>query len=244
MVSKLRLDMADALNDGQQLVDGVVAEEVAGGVGAPALGDDFELDAPLVPAINLHHGWLADDHEIGLDAFGLDESVGSLPVVPFFHVAKEVGGEAIQQSQLPRQRQAIDHAGRAAFFVACAARVQNAVFYLAREWIPLPFVRVANADGVDVAVVKQDFAALADSADDVAHFVPENLVIAKRFHFCGDTLAAIANLAVHAGDGADLAQEGDDVLALVVHLAPQRLHCRVLNHCLPRVKSLSSMAAL
>ena len=64
---------------------------------------------------------------------------------------------------------AVDHAGGAALFVAGAAGVEAAVFDFAGERVPLPFVGVADADGVDVAVVEKDAGAVADAAQGVAH---------------------------------------------------------------------------
>ena len=74
------------------------------------LRDHLHLDAPLVAAIDLHLGRLADDHKIGADAFVLDKGVGGDAVAPLLHVAEVVGRPAFQQAQFVRHGQPVDHA--------------------------------------------------------------------------------------------------------------------------------------
>ena len=150
----------------------------------------------------------------GRNAFGFDQRVRGDAVAPFFHVAEVVAGHAVEQAEFARHRQPVDHAGRAALLVARAAREKDAVFDLALERIPLPAIGVADADRVDVAVVEQLGRAVADPADDVAHLVEPDLVKAEPAHLGFGALADCANLAVIAGDGAQVFQELDDVVAL------------------------------
>ena len=214
MVAQLRLQVADAGDDGQQLVDGVVAQVVAGGVGRAALRDDLHLDTALVPAIDLHPRWLADDDEVGPHALRFDQRVGGDAVAPLLHVAEVVGRPAVEQAEFAGQRQAVDHARRGAFLVARAAREQHTVLDLADEGVPAPGLRVADADGVNVAVVEQDAGAVADTAQDVAHLVEADLVKAELAHLRADALADWANQAVVGGNRDDVAHELDNRVVL------------------------------
>ena len=99
----------------------------------------------------------------------------------------------------------------------------------------MPFIRVADAHGVDVAVVEQDLAAVADAPDDIAHFVPENFVKAETGHLGGDAFAAVADLTVHTGNGADLAQEADNWLALLFYSMPQLSQFCMVYHAVTQV---------
>ncbi len=184
---------------------------------APAR-DDLDLDAPLVAAVDLHLGRLADHDEVRADALVFDKCVRGDAVAPLFHIAEIVGGPAVQQPQLVRQRQAVDHRGRRALFVAGAAGVQPALVDLADKGIPVPFVRVADADRVDMAVVDQHARAAADAADGVAHAVEPRLLKAELAHLFLDAFANGADLGVHRRDGANLAQKLDNCLRLFGHL--------------------------
>ena len=111
------IQLADLRDDRHHLVHGIVAQVMRRRVRRPAAGGDLQLDASLVTTIDLHLGRLADDDEIGLDLrINFNEGVGRNTVTPFFHVAEVVGGVAIEQAQVARNRQAIDHAGRADSF--------------------------------------------------------------------------------------------------------------------------------
>ncbi len=166
----------------------------------------------------------------GRNAFGFDQRVRGDAVAPLLHVAEVVAGHAVQQAEFLRQRQPVDHAGRAALLVAGAAREKDAVFDLARERIPLPAVGVANAHRVDVAVVEQLGRAAADLADDVAHLVEPDFVEAELAHFGFGALADCANLAVVAGDGAQVFQKLDDVVALRFDARLDRVNGLLIGH--------------
>ena len=97
-----------------------------------------------------------------------------------------------------------------------AARVEQAVLDLAHERIPLPLGGIADADGVDVRVVDDHLRTVADAPDGVAHPVEAHLVEAELAHLGLDALADRADLRVHRGDGADVAHEVDDVVALLL----------------------------
>ena len=98
-----------------------------------------------------------------------DESVRSDAVAPLLHIAEIVGGPTFEQPKTAGDGQTVDHTGSAAFFVAGAASVEDAVLDFALERVPLPFVHGADADSVDVAVVDEYAFTVADSADGVAH---------------------------------------------------------------------------
>ena len=216
VVAQLGFEAADAFEQREGFVDGVVAEVIAGGVGAFAFGDRFQFDASFVAAVDLHFGWFADDDKVGADAFVLDEGVGRDAVAPFFHIAEVVGGPPIEKAEAAGDGQAVDHGGRAAFFVAGAAGVEDAVFDFAFERVPFPFVFSADANGIDVAVVDEYALAVAYFADGVTHGVEPDFVEAQFAQFGLDAFTDWADLRVDRGDGADLAEEGDDVAAVLL----------------------------
>src|SRR5690606_13146010 len=166
---------------------------------------------------NLHLRRLADDDEIRPQPFGFGHLVRCNAVAPLLHVAEVIAGDAFQQPQFLGQRQTIDHARRAALLVAGPARKEHAVLDLTLERVPFPFVRVADTYRIDVAVVEQLDRAIADLADDIAHPVEPDVIKAELTHFGFGALAHRANLAVIAGNGAQFAQEGDNVLALFLY---------------------------
>ena len=225
MVAQVGLEAADAFDQGEGLVDGVVAEVIAGGVRAAAFGDRLQFDAAFVAAIDLHFGGLADDDEVGADAFVFDEGVRGDAVAPLFHIAEVVGGPTFEQPHAAGDGQTVDHAGRAALLIASAASVEDAVLDFALERVPLPFVLGADADGVDMAVVDEYTFTVADSADGVAHRIEPDFVEAEFAHFGLDAFTDWADLRIDRGDGADLAEEGDDVVAVIVDGRLDRREC-------------------
>ena len=102
------------------------------------------------------------------------------------------------------------------FSSQAAAGVEDAVLDFALERVPLPLVCGADTDGVDVAVVDEDAFAVADFADGVAHGVEPDFIEAEFAHFGLDAFADGTDLGIDGGDGADLTEEGDDVVAVLV----------------------------
>src|SRR5207247_4944504 len=87
---------------------------------------------------------------------------------------------------------------------------KDAVFDFARDRVPLPRARVADANRVNVRIVDQDALAAADTANDVAHLVEAHLVVTEPAHFRADALADCLDLRIIRGNGHNLAKEIDD----------------------------------
>jgi hypothetical protein len=79
----------------------------------------------------------------------------------------------------------------------------------------LPGIRVTNAHRINVAVIKQDARAIADTPQDVAHRVAAHLVKAEFSHARPDRIANRADLAVVAGNGDDVAQKLDHLVMVL-----------------------------
>ena len=90
-----------------------------------------------------------------------------------------------------RDGQAVDHAGGASFFVTRAASIEAPIFDLALERIPCPFIRVADPDGIDVAIIEQGAWPSTYSAYRVTHAVEANFLEAECFHLGLDSLDAL-----------------------------------------------------
>src|SRR5690606_7012949 len=107
------------------------------------------------------------------------------------------GRPALQQPQPLGDGETVDHTGGAALLVASAARIEAAILNLALEGVPLPFVGVADAHGVDVAVVEQDARPVADAPQRVAHAVEADVAEAELAHFSLGALPHGADLRIH-----------------------------------------------
>ena len=132
-------------------------------------------------------------------------------IAPLFDVAQQVAGESVQQTQIAGEGQAIDHARRAVFLIQRAAGIQVAVFHLAYKRVPRPLRRVADADGIQVGVVQENARPAADFAHDGAVFVHVDFVVPQLFHFRAHALAHALNVAVHAGNGHDVAEKPENI---------------------------------
>jgi len=68
-----------------------------------------------------------------------------------------------------------------------------------------------------VRVVQQNARTAADAANGVAHFIEAHFFKAQFDHFGLDTFSHGSNERVHRGDGADIAQELDDIAFILFY---------------------------
>ena len=103
------------------------------------------------------------------------------------------------------------HDGRErALHVAGAAAVDDAVALGALERIDRPVGRVADIDRVHVGVEGEDARAVADAAEDVAHRIDADLVVAAGLHLGLDAADDVALLGAERLDGDEIAEEADE----------------------------------
>ena len=98
-------------------------------------------------------------------------------------------------------------AGHAALLVGAAAAVDDLLVLIALIGVVGPVFDVADADGVDVGVERDDLVARAHPADDVAELVELDLIVAELLHFLGNAVGDALFLAALAGNGDHVAQE-------------------------------------
>ena len=224
MVAQFGAQIPHPCDDGKNFVDRVIPQLIAGRMGRAPLGHDLHLHPPFVPAVHLHLRGLADDHEIGADALHFDEGVGRQPVAPLLHVPEIVRGDPLQQAQHLGKGQAVHHARSGTLLIARPSRVENAVFHLSLEGVPLPRLGVPDPHRIDVAIVKEHLRPVADAPHDVPHAVEPHVIEAQLLHFVRDALSHLADLAVHAGDGHDIPHEADDILLRGLHRSTHGLN--------------------
>jgi len=194
------------------LINRVITQVVRGGVSGAPGGDDFQLYAALVSAVNVHLGWLADNDEIRPDArIYFHERVGRDAVAPFFHVAEVKHSIVIQEPEVPGDCQTVNHPRGAALLIAGATGIEVAVFDLADKWIPVPVADIADADCIDVRVIEQNPRTIPDAAEGVAHLIEAYFFITEFVHLGLDAFADRSNQRVCRRNGADIAQELDDI---------------------------------
>ncbi len=97
MLNKISLHITDAGNHRQHLINGIVPHIVAGCMGASPLCHNFQLNASLVAAIDLHIGRLANHNKIRFDSFPFNKRLTSNAVTPFLDVAQVIDRVPIQQ---------------------------------------------------------------------------------------------------------------------------------------------------
>ena len=86
-------------------------------------------------------------------------------------VPVDIERHVLGKARFLQQCARIDAGRDAAFHVAGAAAVENAVLDVARMRIAVPERQVADIDGVDMAVQRDDARAAADAAEQVTHRV-------------------------------------------------------------------------
>jgi hypothetical protein len=103
------------------------------------------------------------------------------------------------------------------FFSSHAPRANRIPFSTLPAKIPFPFAGIANAHCIDVRIVNNNFFAVPDPAYGVAHLVEARLVKTELAHLGLDTFPDIFQLSIHAGNGANIAHELDNVALRGLH---------------------------
>src|SRR5262249_36510794 len=155
----------------------------------------LHFNPALVPTVHLHSRGFSNDHIVWPDAFHIYQGISGDTVAPLFHIAEVVRRITFKRAYLAGQRKAVDHPWRAALFIAGPARIENSVLDLASERVPLPLGFIADAYGVDMAIVKQYCWPVSDATQDIAHLVKANVVEAKPVHLGSAALSDRPNLA-------------------------------------------------
>ncbi len=204
---------------------------VAGSMCRNTFRGNFELDATFVTAIELHFGRFTNHHKIGFDArVNFDKGIGCNSIAPFFHISEIPGSPAIKQTKVAGERHAIDHARGRAFFVASTPRKQHAIFDFSFEWIPFPFIRIADAYCIDVGIEDDRTRSVANAPHDVAHFIEAHLVETKFAHFFGDPFAHWTDLRFKAWNGANFAHKSDEIISVFLGFLVNLLEYFLCDH--------------
>ncbi|MPN05629.1 hypothetical protein SDC9_152880 [bioreactor metagenome] len=102
---------------------------------------------------------------------------------------------------------AVHGGNHAALLVGTAAPVDDVVGFIAFVGILFPVADVADADGVDVSVKRDDFIAGAHPAEGVSFGVDFGLVKAERFHLFDGALDDAFLFTAFAGNRDEIAEE-------------------------------------
>ncbi len=108
---KAVVELLDSGHNRHHFVNRIVPELVGSGVNRAPLGDHFQFHPPLVAAVHIHLGWLADDDIVRAEALALDQRLAGQPVAILLHIAEVIHREAVQQAEFPGQGDAVEHAG-------------------------------------------------------------------------------------------------------------------------------------
>jgi hypothetical protein len=82
-----------------------------------------------------------------------------------------------------------------------------------------------------VRIEDDHFGTVPHAAKDIAHLVETRLVETEFVHFSDDALTDLLQLPFHAGNGDDLAQELDDIPAILFDFVFYFLYCHVYLFC-------------
>ena len=194
------VELLDAGDNRQHFVNRIVPKLVRGGVNRAPLGDHFQFHSPLVAAVHVHLGRLADDNEVRPEALALDQGLASQPVAILLHIAEVIHGETLQQTEFVGQGDAVEHAGSGLFLIPGPAGIEDSILHLALERVPAPRGPVANVHRVNVRVVQEDSSAPCPIR-------PRTLPIrskrtsskAEALHLLDNSLPDVADPAHHTG---------------------------------------------
>jgi len=203
------LDVGD---DRRHLVDRVDAALGHRAVRRAPLGAHLHLHAPPLPAVDAQVGRLGDHHHVGRQhLLAQDVLPAEAVAILLHHGAGDPELDAVEEVELPGDRRAVDRGGEAPLLIARAAAVDDAVLHLALVGVAGPGRAVADADGVEMAVERDDHGPAADPAEQVAETVDLHLVEAEPLHLDAGALDHRALLTALRGDRDHLAQEADDL---------------------------------
>ena len=210
------VEVADVEQDLSHLVNGVVAALGRGAVAGDAVHIDADLHAAAVTAVDAAVGGLGGDDELDLvarvlgtlEVFVDDGLPAHTVAVLLLHGADDHDLVALgDEAEVLHDLRAVGGGGHAALLVGAAAAVDDLLVLIALIGVVGPVLDVADADGVDVGVERDDLVARAHPADDVAELVELDLIVAKLLHFLGNAVGDALFLAALAGNGDHVAQE-------------------------------------
>ena len=160
-------------------------------------------------AIDAAVGRLGGDDEFGLDlVFVVDVLPAEAVAVFFLHGCRHEDFVAFRnQAEVFHDLRAVDRGNHAAFLIGTAATVDHVVGFVTGVGVFFPVVDVADADGVDVAVERDDLISGAHPTEGVAFGVDFGLVKAERFHLFDGALDDAFLFAAFAGNRDQIAKE-------------------------------------
>ena len=203
------VECADVADDVGHFVDGVVAAFGGGAVAAHAAGFDADFHTAAVTAIDAQAGRFGTDDEFGFEFVFINDVLPAEAVAVFFLDGAGDDERVIAfEAEVFDDFAGINHGSHAAFLIRAAAAPNRVVILFAFVGIAFgPQADVADADGVDVGVHRDDVLAVADVAEDVAHRVDFDLVKSDLFHFLFDAQNDFFFVARFAGDRDHVAQK-------------------------------------
>ena len=229
------VELLDVLDDVGHLVDGVDAALGGRAVAGDALGLDFDFHAAAVAVVDLQAGRLGRDDDFGAQLAFLDDVLPAQAVaILFLHAGDHPDRQLFRHHpEFLQHGDGVDGGDHAALLVGHAAAIDLAVLDDGRIGLDLvPEGDVADVDGVAVAVEGDHARAVADAAEQVAHAVDDDFVVAHLLHGRGHELDHVAFLAAQRGDAGDVFQEiRDFAFALFGFRVQFRTHFLLLLGC-------------
>ena len=220
VVGGILIEGADILQNIRHLIDRVVAALRRAAVAGDALDVDPDLHPAAVPAVNAAVGRLGRYHKLRRDAVLAVDILPAQPVaILLLNRRDDKNAIAVRnQPEILHDARAVNGGNHAALLIGAAAAVDDLVGLIALVGILRPVGDVADADGVDMPVERDDLFTLTHPAQRVALGIDLRPVEAELFHL-GDGAADHALLI------AALARNGDQIAQKTGHCGQIGLGC-------------------
>ncbi|MPM23445.1 hypothetical protein SDC9_69918 [bioreactor metagenome] len=197
------------LDDFGHLVNGVVAAFRRAAVAGDAGNVHADFHASAMPAVNAAVGRFSGNNKLRRNAVFLMDVLPAEAVAVLF---LNGGGDEDfipfrNEAEVLHDLCAVDGGNHAALLVGSAAPVDDVVGFITLIGILLPVGDVADADGVDMPVERDNLIAGTHPAKGIALRVDFGLVEAKRFHFANGALDNAFLFAAFARNGDQVAEK-------------------------------------
>ena len=208
VIAQLLRKLLQLGQDRRHFEDGVIAALRGGAVAADALNLHADLHTPALPAVNLAVGRFGADYEFRTYT-GLFNNVlpAQAVAILFLNGTGDQQGILIFQAQIFNNFTGVYHGGHSALLVRRAASADQLIGFHTFVRVEVPVFDIANTDGINVRVHRQQTRAVADVAQHVAHRIDFNFIEADFFHLFFNAVHHALLIAAFAGDSDHIAQE-------------------------------------
>ncbi len=197
LVAAVIVERSDIGNDIRHLVNRVVSAFRSGAVAADAVDIDADFHSSSVASVDAAVRRFCRNDEFRTNAGLVDNVLPAKAVTVFLHDGSDNHDTVAfrYKIQILHDLCAVDSRRHAAFLIGASAPVDHILILIALVRIVRPVIDIADSDGIDMGINRDNLLPVAHPADHVAETVDFHLIKGQLFHLllnAGDDFAFFA----------------------------------------------------